>query len=60
MLRSLNFTVIRCDQCQETIKIQPGVAFESITHECKKAPVKDTAKEATTTRRRKPNASKKD
>jgi len=46
MLKSLNFTVIKCTECNETIKIQPSVAFESITHECKtakKAPTKDTA-----------------
>lgn len=43
MLKSLNYTVIKCTDCNETIRIQPSVMFESITHECKKAPVKDTA-----------------
>ena len=47
MLKSLNFTVIKCTDCQETIKIQPGIEFKSITHECKKAPVKDTATTST-------------
>lgn len=71
MLKSLNYIVIKCTDCQETMKIQPGVAFKSITHECKKAPVakketvkapvKDTATASTTPKKvvKKP-ATKKD
>ena len=44
MLKSLNFTIIKCTECQETIKIQPSVPFESITHECKKPAPKQEVK----------------
>ena len=46
MLKSLNFTVFKCMECGEAIKVQPSTPVEPLLHECKKAkaPVKDTAK----------------
>lgn len=53
-LKSMNYIVIKCDTCHEVIKVQPGVAFDEITHTCKN--IKTIETEEKPKRTRKPKA----
>lgn len=46
MLKSLNFAVIRCLDCGDTIKIEPNIEFNNVVHECKVVAPRAEAKPA--------------